>query len=168
MRSLRFPRRLRPLRGAPSSTEAARKPGAASGLASAAMTNLVDAEARRRIREEFSATLFVEAQRDRQNHRSRRSDRRLDIRWGGNAQSNRRGHLHRKSSRRNEASSAKRGRKSEVESDARGTRSARPSARGAGARSYRHDPRLLRRSPPRAADRGGNRSAIRSRHEGGS
>ena len=44
---------------------AARKPqgnhGAASGLASAAVTDLVDAEARRRIREDFDATLFVEA-----------------------------------------------------------------------------------------------------------
>ena len=85
---------------------------------------------------------------DRKNHRPCWANSRPDPRWRRNARSHRRGHLHRKGRRRNEASSAQRHRKSKVESDARGTRSARPSARGAGARTYRHDPRLLRRSPP--------------------
>jgi ATP-dependent helicase/nuclease subunit A len=37
------------------------KAGPASGLASAAVTDLSDAEARRRIRKEFGATVFIEA-----------------------------------------------------------------------------------------------------------
>jgi hypothetical protein len=39
----------------------ARKPGATSGLASNAMTDPADAEARRRILSEYGTTFFVEA-----------------------------------------------------------------------------------------------------------
>src|SRR6266446_7879770 len=61
MRSLRLPRRLRPLRGAPCSAKTTGKTGAAAHIAGSAMRESEDAGARRRILTEFGTSFFVEA-----------------------------------------------------------------------------------------------------------
>ena len=63
---VRLPRRLRTLRGAahgPQGRAPAASAGAPASVAMTAKRKLVDAEARRRIREDLDATLFVEAAR---------------------------------------------------------------------------------------------------------
>ena len=127
------------------------------------MTDLADAEARSpdpdRVRHDL---LRRGGGGNRQDDRSGRPHRRADPQRRRHARPDRRGHLHREGGRRDEASPPQRDREGANGSDARGTRSAGPRARGTGACSYRHDPRLLRRPSPRAAGRGRDRSALRS------
>ena len=61
MRPLRLSSGVRSARGAPHGAQAAGEPRTAFGAASAAMTDLADAEARRRILTEFGTSFFVEA-----------------------------------------------------------------------------------------------------------
>ena len=134
---------------------------------SIAMTDLADAEARRRILTEFGTSFFVEAAAGTGKTTALVGRIVGLVRTGA-------GTLDRivaVTFTEKAAGEMKLRLRSEIEKarasgGTRGARSAGPRARGTGARPYRHDPRLLRRSSARAAGRGRDRSALRGRLRG--